>query len=141
MRLRRRNHLGARRDHDVGPWLRQVRTLVGLRLFYRRRRVDYIWLGDRYRLGGLHRSVFLQSRRKPVLLEAYALGSRSKCCCNRATTLVSLQTCFAQGPLPVRSYPAPMSILRAAERPDRYGLSVMQRGQLLQLGEQFLFDF
>ena len=59
LRLRRRNHLGARRDHDVGTWLRQVRSLVGLRLFYRRRRVDHIWLGDWYRLVGLHRSVLL----------------------------------------------------------------------------------
>ena len=55
LRLRRRNHLRSRRDYDVGTRSRQVRTVVGLRLFYRRRRVDHIWLGDRYRLVGLHR--------------------------------------------------------------------------------------
>src|SRR5580692_5391773 len=35
----------------------------------------------------------------------------------------------------------PCPPLRAAERAYRYGLSVMQRRQLLQLGEQFLLDF
>jgi hypothetical protein len=57
LRLRRRNHLGAWRDHDVGTRLRQVDTLIRLRLLYRRRWVDHIWLCDRYRLVGLHRSV------------------------------------------------------------------------------------
>ena len=57
LRLRRRNHLRSRRDHDVGIRLRQVDTFVRLRLLYRRRRMNHIWLGDRYRLVRLHRSV------------------------------------------------------------------------------------
>ena len=35
----------------------------------------------------------------------------------------------------------PCPTLRTAERANRYGLSVMQRGQLLQLDEQFRLDF
>jgi hypothetical protein len=33
------------------------------------------------------------------------------------------------------------SAFAVAERANRYGLSVMQRGQLLQLDEQFRLDF
>src|SRR5271170_1734738 len=35
----------------------------------------------------------------------------------------------------------PCPTFRAAVRTNRYGLSVMQRGQLLQLGEQLILDF
>ena len=112
LRLRRRNHLRSRRDYDVGTRLRQVRTLVGLRLFYRRRRVDHIWLGERYRLVGLHRVWSVPSSITP---QAASPGGVTRW--DRGQIVVAIErrrssrrrTCSAQAPLPVRYCPAPMS--------------------------------
>ena len=72
LRLRRVNHLGARRNDDVRAWLRQVGTLVGLlRLFQRRRRTNHVGLCHWYRL------VWLRGRHTSLFLLQYADGSFS----------------------------------------------------------------
>jgi hypothetical protein len=53
LRLWRRDHLGSRRNHNVGAWFGQVGTLLGLRLFQWRGRTDHVRLGNGDRLLGL----------------------------------------------------------------------------------------
>ena len=50
LRLGRGDHLGRRRNHNVGAGLGQVGTLFGLRLLQWRRRTDNVRLGNGYRL-------------------------------------------------------------------------------------------
>jgi hypothetical protein len=68
LRLRRGNH-PTRRNNNVRSGLGQLGTLVGLRLFLRCRRADYIGLGDRYRW------VWLRSRHGTLSLPSTPAAS------------------------------------------------------------------
>src|SRR3984957_15845731 len=59
LRLGRGDHLGRRRNHNVGAGLGQVWTLFGLRLLQWRRRSDNVRLGNGYRLLGLRSCLHL----------------------------------------------------------------------------------
>ncbi len=81
LRLRRRDHLGPWRNHDIRPRLRQIRALLWLRLLQRSGRADYFGLGNGFRCAGFrswHDAVCsFSSRRKELLEQSVEGGSRS----------------------------------------------------------------